>query len=339
MLKAFIKRMVRNYYRELFNTSSFKTWLESKRVIPCPLCGSSESAFICNVKIRRGFSLILFEQDTAMRMRYFLQNVPVPFRRQLVSLGLSGFENVLEIQYYQCRHDDCLFQNVPLSADSIRSFYKKYYKKEHRQDLAHARMDREEIRQFAMQADHISTLVQRGAKVLDVGCAEGHMVKVLRDKGFRSYGIEPSAMLVEIGKKKLGLDTLMSGEYMRDRFEDDHFDLIMSNGVVEHMDSCDEYLAAAYAHLRAGGYLLTWTPSADAIVQAIRRGTLPAEMPACGDYHNVLFSMKYLRGLLEKYGFKEITSKICDSQDSSWRGARPYPEAMRYCGAFISARK
>jgi SAM-dependent methyltransferase len=339
MLKTLAKRIVRNYYRYLFSKSSFKAWLDSKHVIPCPLCGSSASTLFCNVKIRRGFSLILFEQDDAMRKKYFLWNLPIPFRRQLVSLGLSGFENVLEIQYYQCQHDDCLFQNIPLSADAIRAFYRSYYKKEYRHDLAEARPDREVHKQFEMQVDYISNLIHRGAKVLDVGCAEGRMVRLLQDKGFSSYGVEPSAMLADIGKKKLGLHTLISGEYASHIFENNSFDVIMSNGVVEHMSSADDYFATAYSHLREGGYVLTWTPSADAIVRAIQNGTLPSAMPACGDCHNVLFSMRYLRGLLEKYGFKDITSQICVSEDSSWCGTKPYSEAVKCCGAFISARK
>jgi 2-polyprenyl-3-methyl-5-hydroxy-6-metoxy-1,4-benzoquinol methylase len=339
MFRAFIKKIVREHYRRLFERSSFKAWLDSRRVIPCPLCGSTASTFLCNVKIRRGFSLVLFEQDEAMRKKYFLRHLPIPFRRQFVCLGLCGFENALEIPYYQCQHDESIFQNIPLSADSIRSFYRDYYKKEYRQDLAQARPGRAANKQIDLQVDYISNLMPRGSKVLDVGCAEGRLVQLLRDKGFSSYGVEPSAMLVDVGRKTLGLDTLTHGEYAGHLFEKGHFDLIMSSGVIEHLSSLDDYFAAAYGHLRDGGYLLTWTPSADAIVQAIRGGTLSSAIPSCGDYHNVLFSTRYLRGLLEKHGFKEIKFKIAASYDASWRGRASDPEAMNYCGAFISARK
>ncbi len=78
----------------------------------------------------------------------------------------------------------------------------------------------------------LSSKIKRGSRVLDVGCGIGNLVWALRKLGMDAYGIEPS-----IAAKNMSVSPrfCLYKNYRKLPFQDNNFDLIYTNEVLEHI--------------------------------------------------------------------------------------------------------
>lgn len=74
----------------------------------------------------------------------------------------------------------------------------------------------------------ISGWVKKGDKVIDLGCGDGSLLKILKDKGAECYGMEISKSGVESCKKK-GLAVKLGRIDKRLPFKDKEFDVSICN--------------------------------------------------------------------------------------------------------------
>ncbi|MDR2891652.1 MAG: methyltransferase domain-containing protein [Deltaproteobacteria bacterium] len=70
-----------------------------------------------------------------------------------------------------------------------------------------------------------------GDRVLDVGCAKGDFLRLLKDRGYDCMGVEPSHAMVEHARKK-GLNVLCDS--LESLSDEQKFDCIFLNHVLEH---------------------------------------------------------------------------------------------------------
>jgi SAM-dependent methyltransferase len=115
--------------------------------------------------------------------------------------------------------------------------------------------------------DVISRLCEKGAKVLDVGCGFGHMTLLMQDMGFNAIGLE---MLPDSFKVLKQLRSpFIRGVGCELPFSKNTFDLILSNGVLEHVGGYSEelkFLSECYRVLKEDGFLVVsvlpvkWSP-------------------------------------------------------------------------------
>lgn len=103
--------------------------------------------------------------------------------------------------------------------------------------------------------------VDKDAKILDLGCGQGHYIYVLQEMGYKNViGVDYSAANVEFGKKQ-GIK-IHQGDAMD--FLKTHpsaFDTIIFNDVIEHFnkDEIMELLDYLYDSLKTNGVVITKT--------------------------------------------------------------------------------
>ena len=140
-----------------------------------------------------------------------------------------------------------------------------------------------------------------GMKALDVGAGIGFEMKALKNAGFDSYGIEPSNTFYEkaisimnISPDKLSLSTIEDANY-----ENNYFDFIVFNAVLEHLYSPSDAIKKALEWLKPNGLILIQVPSSNWLIAKLINWTYKVLMkdyvcnisPMHEPYHLYEFSL------------------------------------------------
>jgi SAM-dependent methyltransferase len=75
----------------------------------------------------------------------------------------------------------------------------------------------------------------RPGRVLDVGCAAGYFLSLMRDEGWAVTGLEPSDAIRREAEERLGREHVRAGLLGEERFADGAFDLVTMWDVIEHI--------------------------------------------------------------------------------------------------------
>jgi len=115
------------------------------------------------------------------------------------------------------------------------------------------------LRTFERRADRLAPHLPAVGRVLDVGCAAGYFLRVMRDRGWQVHGVEPSASIRRVAEEALGSEALHAGPLDDAALEPESFDLVTLWDVIEHLPDPVGTLRQAAALLRPGGRLLVET--------------------------------------------------------------------------------
>jgi SAM-dependent methyltransferase len=141
-------------------------------------------------------------------------------------------------------------------------------------------------------------LKQRGKpRVLDVGCATGALLAVLKSRGWETTGVEisPSA---DYARRERGLE-VRSLPLEENKFPPACFDLVLASHLIEHLNDPGNFVREAYRICAPGAYLLVTTPNIAGFQARLFRSRWRS---AIFD-HLYLFSVKTLSRLLRDRGF------------------------------------
>jgi ubiquinone/menaquinone biosynthesis C-methylase UbiE len=99
--------------------------------------------------------------------------------------------------------------------------------------------------------------------ILDCGCGAGEYVQeLMKEKNSKVWGIEFSEEKVNQYKSRYPfLANVLQGNIENMPFEDQTFDLIILNEVLEHVPSQDEGLREIYRVMKPGGNLIVFSPN------------------------------------------------------------------------------
>ena len=160
------------------------------------------------------------------------------------------------------------------------------------------------LRTFRRRFERLAPQLPRSGRALEVGCAAGFSLRVLEQRGFEVFGIEPSAAIRAQAVQHFAPERIHAGTLDDCTFEDGSFDLIVLWDVIEHL--CDPLRALRRLHglLAAEGRLLIETQNIDALAARVlgRRWTHFKH-----DEHLLHFSPATLRRALEQSGFELLT--------------------------------
>jgi len=171
-----------------------------------------------------------------------------------------------------------------------------------------------------------SALRKGGNKLLDVGCGNGVLVEIVKDKFANLYGCDISKTAANEAKKR-GMDALcvdFNNGYLP--YADASIDNISCIEVIEHVIDPQEILKEMYRILLPGGKLVLTTPN----IRYFRnlacltfKGIFPhttASSFVWGGGHFHYFTRKDLVLLLSRVGFKKIKFQIAHGQfRKSWK--------------------
>lgn len=102
----------------------------------------------------------------------------------------------------------------------------------------------------------------RGLRVLDIGCGAGAFVAALGDLGAQAQGVEYVEDKIGQWRQRFPGDMrVQQGDAEHLSFQDDHFDIVIMNEVLEHIPSDTNALREAFRVLKKGGLFFNFTPN------------------------------------------------------------------------------
>ena len=109
-------------------------------------------------------------------------------------------------------------------------------------------------------ASHLSARgVKTAARILDVGCGRGDMMRAFATEGFDVEGVDLSPKAPELCKPHKVWLTDLEKEPLPS--EGSSFDIVFTKSVIEHMNDPKAFLKRAQAALKPGGLIVILTPS------------------------------------------------------------------------------
>jgi 2-polyprenyl-3-methyl-5-hydroxy-6-metoxy-1,4-benzoquinol methylase len=148
--------------------------------------------------------------------------------------------------------------------------------------------------------------------LLEIGCGNGEMLKLMQDLGWQVEGIDFDIKAVQLAKAK-GLNVHL-GTFADQKFPDNIFNAIVMSHLIEHVSNPYELLQECHRVLKTGGYLVVITPNSSSwghhLYGSDWRGLEPPR-------HLYLFNPQSLGCLIEKSGFQtfEVSTTIRDANN------------------------
>lgn len=136
-------------------------------------------------------------------------------------------------------------------------------------------------------------------KILDIGTASGGFLKVAKDRGWDTYGIEPNKWLCDWAKKNYNLN-IIQGTLFDKKFPKNYFDVVTMWDVLEHVHDPAKTLKEIYRILKPGGLLVINYPDIGSAVSRLMKRKWVFLLTV----HLYYFTPKTISSLLSKNGFR-----------------------------------
>lgn len=177
----------------------------------------------------------------------------------------------------------------------------------------------DDLARLRAMATDLARLVDRSGRVVDVGCANGGLLRELAAAGFTDVaGVDPSRACVAQARTVAGAQAYV-GTLFALPPEVDGVDLIVLSHVLEHVQDVAGAVAAVRDRLAPGGHLYVEVPDAMRYAQC-----LTAPFQDFNTEHINHFSLPCLTTLLERGGFRVAA---CGTRDLQAAPNVPYPAA------------
>jgi SAM-dependent methyltransferase len=173
------------------------------------------------------------------------------------------------------------------------------FKKNNFKDESYYVLSRPELRQFLPRS--ISNM-----SILEIGCGAGNFIyNIPNCKEY--WGIEPNKSMALQAKKKLNFVLVGSFMDVESQIPSKHFDLIVCNDVIEHMDDVDGFLERIKKKLKPDGFIAGSIPNVRFIENILRflvqRDWKYTEWGILDKTHLRFFTEKSLRRLFVQNGY------------------------------------
>lgn len=188
---------------------------------------------------------------------------------------------------------DCglIYARQSFSPEKLKAFYINMSDEEYRNEEDGRRIAAKKI------LNKLKKISKKG-RILDIGCATGFLLDEARQKGWEAHGVELSKWCVEHAKNNLGLN-VFCGLLKDARFEDDFFDAVVLNDVIEHLSDPKDTLAEIRRVLKKDGIICINTPDIDSMLSKL----LKAKWWGINQAHLFYFTKLTLSKMLKSTGF------------------------------------
>ena len=248
----------------------------------CPVCNSEEANFIYKVQFA------LFDNHPMM----------------------DGYNVV------QCKQCSFIYADTHVTQKELDNYYKKLSKYEDKNIGTGGGYNKNDKDRLLKTAEFISSyLPDKNARILDLGCANGGLLKELKSLGFTNLvGLDPSSICVEITKNEVGCEA-----YQMSLFNIDEslgkFDLVILSHVLEHLLDLTSTIHTLNNLLKEGSQLYVECPDASNYNKVIH-----APLQEFNTEHINHFTEVSFENLFGLHGYQEICTgnkimKIASDQD------------------------
>jgi len=223
-------------------------------------------------------------------------------------------------EYLHCATCETLVSQVGLRADEIavadddNAFYGKNYWLSHQQmDLGYpdihqrARADLPERCMYWLRS--LLRYMPPPGRVLEVGCAHGGFVALMRSVGYDAVGLEMSPWVAEFARRTFAIP-MLCGPIERQQLPEQSLDAIVLNDVVEHLAEPLTTLACCARLLTPAGALVVQMPAypEGASYEELRaaKHRFLDHVEGKARQHLYLFSRGSARALFARLGFTAL---------------------------------
>lgn len=180
---------------------------------------------------------------------------------------------------------------------------------------------------FRKRFNIISRFSPNPGVVSDIGCSNGVMLDIFAEKGWKTWGVDPSENAKIANQKG---HKIIKNFFEKAKLSGNFFDLVILNHTLEHMDNPVKVLGKVRSLLKQNGIVYIDVPNAAGLGAKILGKHWPYLLP---DEHKHQFTKLSLTSLLTKAGFKVIH---WESRSGLFEFANPFLELWQ---SFIGLKK
>lgn len=105
----------------------------------------------------------------------------------------------------------------------------------------------------------LDNIPDSGAKILDIGCHDGHITAMFKKHGNDVHAIDISSMAVKRARER-GIKAIQ-GDFLNKAIGEGSFDIVVAGETIEHVFDTDAFLDKIRMLLKPGGKLILTTPN------------------------------------------------------------------------------
>ena len=205
----------------------------------------------------------------------------------------------------------CSLVYVPMPAPEFTSMYKEEYFENNGEAGGYQNYSGEfasHVVTFTKRLEESEKILGHMGRLLDVGCALGHLGVTAKKRGWDVYVTDVSEFAVIETRKKYGVNGFVSAPHKL-AVKPARFDLITMFDVIEHLSHPLDLLRDAKRALSSHGVLHITTPNAESWSAQIMGRHWYHLKP---NEHLIYFTPKTLTSMLERSGFEVLKIKpVC----------------------------
>lgn len=138
------------------------------------------------------------------------------------------------------------------SENSVRSWFDRLYTNRQERSMRPAAA-------YSIFLEYLP--LQKGMKLLDIGCGTGWLLKVASEKGLQTCGIDLSAAAVQLSRKNSPASIVESAGVTKIPFPDHTFDFVTCIGVLEHFTEMEKSVAEMKRVAKRGAHFCIMVPN------------------------------------------------------------------------------
>ena len=213
------------------------------------------------------------------------------------------YASVSDFESYECRYcfhiyvSDSKLRNFDFSGIYGHDFYENYCNGLGYHNAYEAFMKDEFLKKIKL----ISSYLQDGGTVLEVGSGPGFFAKLLSDRGYKVTAVELNPAAKEYAKNTSKFLNIID-EDLLDRncsIYGHEFDCVVSWAVIEHVHDVEDYVQLLKQYTKKGGYICVDTGIRTRFLSLVDRGFSSWLVPP---YHLHVFSDKSIVNLFRNCG-------------------------------------
>ena len=108
---------------------------------------------------------------------------------------------------------------------------------------------------FERRLEKFKTILNKKGSIIDIGCGPGFFLKTANKNGWKVSGIDPSSLAITYAKQKLKLKNVKTLDYEDLIYEKKKYDVVYTNGVIEHLENPKKFLDVLFKILKKKGLI------------------------------------------------------------------------------------